>query len=165
MTSNGDVHPQALVLEPRGGVPNHPGLPAIVYRGAVQADADAIERLFERHQWPPQWRWGIYDFHHFHVTGHEALGVARGRARLMLGGPGGPELEVVAGDVLVLPAGTGHCRLEQSTDFLVVGAYPPGQNGAICRPPATPEMAAQIAHLPWPETDPVTGVLAAAWRR
>ena len=157
--------PEVLRLPPRDGVPNNPDLPALVYRSALPADADAIERRFAENDWPPAWRWGIYDFHHYHVTGHEALGVARGRARVVLGGPGGPELQIDAGDVLVLPAGTGHCRLEQSPDFLVVGAYPPGQNGTVERPPAAPDHAARIAALPRPDTDPVTGALADAWRR
>jgi uncharacterized protein YjlB len=88
--------------------------------------------------------------------------VARGRARVVLGGAGGPEIELEPGDVVVLPAGTGHRCLSATPDFLVVGAYPPDQSGAISRPPATPEDLQRIAALPAPATDPVTGE-AWAW--
>ena len=165
MPNDGGPHPpqaEALHLAPSGGVPNHPALPALVYRGVLPADADAIERRFRANGWAPRWRWGMDDFHHVHVTGHEALGVAAGHARVVLGGPGGPELAVRAGDVLVLPAGTGHRRVAQSPDFLVVGAYPPGQDGTVSRPPASAEDAARVVALPRPAADPVTGELAAA---
>jgi uncharacterized protein YjlB len=54
----------------------------LVYRDAVAADAEAIEALFARNGWPPAWRDGIHPFHRFHSAAHEALGVARGRARV-----------------------------------------------------------------------------------
>lgn len=99
----------------------------------------------------------IYSYHHYHTEGHEVLGVVSGQARLMQGGPDGHALEVKAGDVLLLPAGTGHCNLHSSEDFLVVGAYPPGQQADICRDAPSKAQLANIDHLPFPDRDPVQG--------
>lgn len=152
----------ALHFEPRHFVPNNPRLPALIYESAFASDAAAdlatlIEKRFQEHGWPPQWRDGIYDFDHYHSQGHEVLGIAAGSARLVLGGDGGREVDVRTGDVLVLPAGTGHRQISQSEDFLVVGVYPPGQAGDIVRDVATPAMLQKIALLSFPPRDPVFG--------
>jgi uncharacterized protein YjlB len=166
------MKPDILLLTANGWVPNNSALPVLHYHRALdpsQADmAAAMETLFGRNGWPPEWRDGIYDYHHYHSTAHEALGIAEGSARLMLGGDGAHALRVVKGDVLVLPVGTGHCRIEASEDFLVVGAYPPGPQWDLCREPPSPEMMARMAALPVPATDPVTGTdgeLTRLWRR
>ena len=54
------------------------------------------------------WRNGIYPYVHYHSMIHEAMGMARGRAKVRFGGENGQEIEIVAGDVVILPAGTGH---------------------------------------------------------
>lgn len=161
MAGNVVSDPETLVFADDGAIPNHPTFAVLAYR-AVPTVADgpeAAEALFERNRWVPQWRSGILGFHHFHSTAHEALAIAAGGTTVQLGGPSGPVLEVRAGDVLVLPAGTGHCRLGSADDLLVVGAYPPGQDWDLRRgdPREHDEAVANIARVPDPEADPVTG--------
>jgi uncharacterized protein YjlB len=163
--------PEVLQLSRNAWVPNNDHLPVLVYHGALKVSgpdpAATFEQAFLHNGWPPQWRNGIYDYHHYHSTAHEVLGVAGGQARVVLGGPGGHELTVNAGDILVLPTGTGHCRLQNSSDFLVVGAYPPDQSWDICRSAPSKTASERMRTLPFPESDPLTGkagALTRLWR-
>jgi uncharacterized protein YjlB len=159
-----------------GAVPNNPALPALVYKSAVnvagaQDPAAAIEKTFKDNGWGHgQWRDGIFPFVHYHSMIHEALGIARGQARVQLGGKDGETLDFAAGDVAVLPAGTGHQRLIGSDDFLVVGAYPPEGTYNLCRgdnPADRDKALGTIPKVPVPASDPVQGkdgALPRLWR-
>lgn len=163
--------PETYRFSDDGRFPNSP-LPVLIYHGIDEAaaGASACEALFGRHRWGNSWRSGIFDYHHFHSTAHEALGIVAGATSVVLGGPEvGQRIDVVAGDVLVLPAGTGHCRVGPREGLLVVGAYPPGQTWDLRRgdPAEHDEALANIARVALPDTDPVAGAdgpLVALWR-
>lgn len=153
---------EVLQLADDGLVPNNATLAARIYRAALPSDANAakkIEAHFARNGWTNAWVNGIYGHHHYHATAHEVLGLARGSARVQLGGPSGPVVELVAGDGVLIPAGVGHCCLEASRDLSVVGAYPEGADWDHVR--ATPEARsaalAKIEAVPPPTSDPVLG--------
>lgn len=146
--------PQTLILQPGETMPNS-RLPVLIYRGALPDGH--FDALFQANGWRGIWHNGVYDFDHYHSNAHEALGVARGRAVLQLGGETGERVEIAAGDAIVLPAGTGHRRLDRSEDFLVVGAYPSGQEHYdICRT-RSPEAELRISKVRLPDSDPVRG--------
>lgn len=159
---------ESILLQRNGQFPNSE-LPVIVYRGIVEGSvtADAVQTMFARNDWPPQWVDTIFDYHHYHSTAHEALGVVSGSARLVLGGPGARLVDVRPGDVVVLPAGVAHKLESSSDDFAVVGAYPPGQDWDILKGEDgdLERATANIARLPLPKTDPVGGTaLLEHWR-
>lgn len=161
---------QAVRFEDDGTFPNS-SLPLLLYKNAIEnASPELIEAAFERNGWPPAWRASVYTYHHYHSRSHECLGIATGSARLQFGGPDGQTFDVEAGDVVVIPAGVAHKRLGSSTDFLVVGCYPPGQqNWDLLRGESgeRPSADQNIAAVKLPETDPVQGgdgALLAHWR-
>lgn len=168
-----DSAPLTFVFQDDGLVPNNP-LPFLVYKAAIDVDnghpEKTIEGLFGANGWGDMWRNGIFDYLHYHATVHEALGIARGHARVRFGGDHGIVLDVAAGDVAILPAGTGHQCLSASADFSVVGAYPPGARMHVTLP--TPENHRKalktIPQVKLPNSDPVTGAdgaLTRLWKR
>ncbi|MGR3765430.1 cupin domain-containing protein [Rossellomorea sp. NS-SX7] len=145
-------------LEDDGSIPNNPDLPVLIYRHAVE-DTDEMERIFNHNEWLNSWVNGIHDYHHYHSNTHEVLGVMEGEALVQLGGGKGVELTIQKGDIIILPAGTGHKKLSSSPGFKVVGAYPGGaeynmKEGSLKE---RPQVLIDIKSVPLPERDPVYG--------
>jgi uncharacterized protein YjlB len=145
----------AHLLAPGGDIPNHPRWPLLVYPSVLAAPTpEAFEQLFTRNDWPAAWRNGVFSFHHFHSNAHEALGVYCGEVTVQFGGDNGVALTAKPGDVIVLPAGTGHKKIASRGSLGIVGAYPAGQNPDTRRPGNT---CADIQSVPLPAADPVYG--------
>jgi uncharacterized protein YjlB len=150
-------------LAPSGAIPNHPRWPLLIYPGAVAiAGSDAaraFEELFDRNHWPAAWRDGVYGFHHFHSNAHEALGVYSGEVSVQFGGEDGIAVTARPGDVIVLPAGTGHKKLSSRGALGIVGAYPAGQHPDTCTPILSSLRRSQeaVASVALPQCDPVYG--------
>jgi len=167
------TNPLTFHFKDDGSVPNNP-LPMLVYKSALNLGGNPereIETLFTANGWGHgQWRNGIFPFVHYHSMIHEALGIARGHARVRFGGNGGEELALSPGDIAVLPAGTGHQRLSDGGGLVVIGAYPPQGTYNLCRGGKAEHDAAlaTIPQVPTPESDPVRGKdgpLPRLWRR
>lgn len=150
----------AHLLAPGGAIPNHPRWPLLIYPGAVDKEItpEAFEDLFTRNRWSAAWRNGVHPFHHYHSNGHEALGVYSGEVTVQFGGDAGVTVSAKPGDVIVLPAGTGHKKLSSKGALGVVGAYPEGSNPDT-RTTKTflKDIKAIIAGVPLPAADPVFG--------
>ena len=160
------------LLADDGIVPNNPLLPLLVYRAALDTGrdaAEACERRFAENGWSGGWRGGVYPYHHYHTTAHEALGVVAGSARVRLGGENGALVDIAAGDVVVIPAGVAHKGEAASPDLVIVGAYPEGRGPdlQVAGKGDRDKAQANIARVPLPAEDPVygpDGPLVAGWR-
>ncbi|NQV34916.1 MAG: cupin domain-containing protein, partial [Phycisphaeraceae bacterium] len=113
----------------------------------------------EAHQWGNAWNNGIYPYHHYHSTAHEVLFICHGKATIQFGGPNGQVQTVRAGDVVEVPAGVAHNRLDTDPDLVVIGAYPKGQSPDMClgEPEERPDTDQNIESVPLPAQDPVYG--------
>jgi len=157
-----------------GSIPNNPALPFVLYRDAIDLvgtpdPEKLIENTFATNGWGEMWRNGVYPYAHYHSMIHEVMGVARGRATVRFGGEYGREIEIAFGDVVILPAGTGHQCLTQSPDLVVIGAYPPTGKYNLCLGSKAEHAKAlvSIPKVPQPAADPVfgpEGPLMALWR-
>ncbi len=162
-----------------GDVPNNPSLPVVLINEALTfgdckpgnggTRIPNTVSVLSSNGWGGNWVYTVFDYHHFHPNAHEALIVIKGWADIQLGGPGGEVVRVKAGDAMVLPAGTGHCRLSSSPEFSVCGGYPSGQEDyetLQALPGSGDDRADRIAKVSLPVTDPIFGAngpLLDAW--
>ena len=157
--------PQIVVLplKENGFFPNNKTLPVLIYKQIFILDglnpAGIIEDVLMKNNWGRSWRNGIYDYHHYHSTAHEALGVYSGWAEVQLGGPGTRPMRIEKGDLIVLPAGTAHKRLDSGDGFAVVGAYPDNQKYDMNygKEDEFEISKVNIKKVPLPNNDPVFG--------
>lgn len=135
------VQPETYHLSPTLHAPNS-RLPILIYRSVLPAspDEDSVTEFLTSNKWRKLGTWGHITYRHFHPNVHECYGVFSGHSRLLLGcGQGddrenqegvGLEIDVQRGDVIVLPAGTGHACLVSSTkededgEYRYIGVYP-----------------------------------------
>ncbi|WP_226669535.1 cupin domain-containing protein [Metabacillus litoralis] len=149
------VESKSLFLKKGEKIPNNEKLPVVIYQ---QVNSKDIEKLFHKHNWLNSWTNGVYSYHHFHSNTHEVLCVVAGEAVILLGGETGESIDVSSGDVLVLPAGTGHKKVSSSSDFKVVGAYPSGMEPDLKKEDVQCEKyRVDINSVPLPNQDPIFG--------
>lgn len=142
--------------------PNNPDLLVLIYSEAFEKQDgldDVMEKTFTKNGWGGIWRDGIFDYVHFHSNAHEVLGIAKGTVTVRLGGDLGIDFLLTAGDVVVLPAGTGHKKISGSSDLLVVAAYPKGQENYDIHKSwkDNPSVKNNIKAVALPQKDPLTG--------
>ena len=165
-----DSRPSRMTFRDDGYIPNNPRFPLLCYRKAIRLGrkhdpAAVLEKTFKVNGWGDAWRNGIYDFVHYHSMIHEVLGIARGSAKLRLGGNKGKTVKVSAGDILIIPAGVGHECLKAASTFLVVGAYPPTGTYDECRGSfqERDEAIASIRRVGVPKRHPLYGNRKPIW--
>ena len=163
--------PEQFLVHGDGRIPNS-DLPLLIYRQAIQSDVVALEALFRKNDWIPEWHSsiGLYPSQHFHSDAHELIAVTRGCLLGEFGGPSGIRLKLNAGDVVVIPAGVGHFGLELTEDLRLTGAFPLGYSIHDFRLGYASEYAQVFEasrNVPVPAFDPLggpTGSLPGIWQ-
>lgn len=138
-------------------------LPVLIYQAIENTSnmsmADYLEHLFQSNNWTNNWRSTVLTQNHYHSTTHEVLGIAAGEVDLVIGGHLGQKILAKVGDVLILPAGTGHFSMSNENPYEVIGGYPNGLEWDLIYDETDKYEAARkrIAALELPDTDPVLG--------
>lgn len=154
-----------FALTDDGIIPNHAHYPLLLYRGAfIRGDqphtTDEAIATFAANGWQGAWINGIFPFHHYHARAHEVLANLGSPVTVQFGGTKGPTVEFATGDVVVIPAGGGHCRKTDTAELIIVGAYPRGQENWDLKREAAADYRRAKQEIPLvarPAADPVTG--------
>ena len=161
--TNKDCEVVTLQLNENGNFLNNPKIPVLLYKNAFDFEnldpVAVIEKVIKDNNWGGVWVNGIYNFQHYHSTAHEVLIVFEGWAEVQLGGPGNKNLRIDTGDVVILPAGTAHKRIDSGDNFAVVGAYPENQSWDMNYGKKNEKEMARINidKVKLPKADPVFG--------
>ena len=167
--------PLTFLFDDDGYVPNNPKLPFVVYRGAVDLAGtpdpeELVEKVISGNGWGEIWRNGIYEYVHYHSMIHEALGIARGRAKVRFGGKQGrgagnrrrrrrhPARRHRTSMPVGVARSDGDRRLSRRAG---------NSTSAAAARPSTPKRSSAIPKVPMPDTDPVYGKhgpLLTLWR-
>jgi uncharacterized protein YjlB len=147
-------------FENDGVIPNNK-LPLLIYKNALQYLSDKnFQYAFSKNNWTNNWQDIVLDYDHFHSNTHEVLGLAKGIARLKIGGDNGEIVLVETGDVIIMPAGVGHYSLDNSLDYQFVGGYPNGAewNSILSlKNEDSISIIEEILNIPIPDSDPIFG--------
>ena len=153
---------EAIFIKENHPYPNN-FLPVLYYPSAIKKltaspeAAQEVQSLLEENGYLNSWIDGIFSYHHFHSNTHEVLACLAGEAEVQLGGPDANVYIFKKGDILLLPAGTAHKRIDATEDFKIIGAYPNGiepdlQKGNL---EEYSQIKKSIAEVTLPEMDPV----------
>jgi uncharacterized protein YjlB len=162
MKKNNSGAIEQVFLKDDGIFPNN-RLPALFYKGILKIPpvlgAFFVKRFFKSNGWSNSWKYGIYEYNHYHSITHEVLGVISGKTILLLGGDAGVKINIGTGDVIIIPAGVAHKNLGKQDDVVCVGAYPDGMDYDINygNTGERPQTDKNIARVPLPSKDPVFG--------
>lgn len=162
---------EKIMIEENLPYPNNP-LPVLYYRGAFKKITDSseapqeVQKILEKNGYTNSWIDSVFSYHHFHSNTHEVLVCLAGEATVQLGGPGANVYPFEKGDVLLLPAGTAHKKIEATEDFKIIGAYPAGmepdmQKGSL---EEYSKLKQEAREVPIPDTDPVENLNGAVFK-
>ncbi len=156
------ITPTLIQLNDNGTFPNSK-FPALLYKGVLDIPllfpATHVSHIFEKNNWGNSWDAGIFEYHHYHSTVHEVLGIYKGSTTVLLGGDDGKEVFIEKGDILVIPAGVAHKSLGDENDVGCVGAYPYAQpyDMNYGKPSERPKTDENLKRVPIPDNDPLQG--------
>ena len=156
--------PFLFYLKDTGIIPNSV-LPLVIYQQVFNdrglTGATWLENRFAENGWLKAWRDSVFPYTHYHSITHEVLGVYQGKSLLQFGGDDGESISVRAGDIVVIPAGVAHKKLQEKDEFRVVGSYPNGMDYDIktVAHDEYEEALINIPKVPLPHNDPIFGPL------